>query len=106
MTNFPRFVHLLGLASAAVLVLCLGCGGAELRGKSVPSQDGNTYLSIDDDNGGACGPIKVDGLVWPYPLHIAAPIGDGPHKIQCGEGGAIEFEIKHAHTFHFNYWGP
>ncbi len=98
--------QLLGLVFGAVLMISVGCGGAELRGKSVPSPDGKTYLVVDDNNGGACGPIKVDGRLWQFPLHTPGPIEPGIHKIQCGNSGGAEFEIKPAHTFHFNYWGP
>jgi hypothetical protein len=78
----------------------------DLRGKSVMSPDKKTYLIVDDDNGGKCGPIMVDGLVWPHSIHNPGPIQPGIHKIKCGEGSAIEFEIKRSHTFYFNYWGP
>jgi hypothetical protein len=32
-----------------------------LRGTVSPSSDGKTYLAIDDDNGGACGDLIIDG---------------------------------------------
>ena len=91
--------------SAAVLVAAFAAGCSdELRGRSVPSPDGKTYLAVDDDNGGGCGPILVDGREWRFPLHAPGPIEPGLHTIQCG--GTIQFEIKPATTFHFDYWGP
>jgi hypothetical protein len=67
----------------AVLVSA-GCEPEHLRGRAEPSADGRTYLVIDDDNGGTCGPMFVD----------------------CGQDGSIEFEVPPGTTFHFDYWGP
>ncbi len=103
-SRVSSYLHCLALGVGASLLI--NCGGAELRGKSVPSPDGKTYLVVDDNNGGSCGPIQVDGRAWPFPLHTPGPIEPGVHKIQCGTSGGAEFEIKAAHTFHFNYWGP
>ena len=83
-------VGILLFASAIFIGLMGGCKG-ELRGKSVRSIDGKTYLVVDDDNGGGCGPILVDGRKWPHPFHSPGPIEPGVHKIECG--GAIEFEL-------------
>jgi hypothetical protein len=96
-------VGILLFASAIFIGLLDGCKG-ELRGKSERSVDAKTYLVVDDDNGGGCGPILVDGRNWPHPIHSPGPIEPGVHKIECG--GAIEFEIRQGTTFHFNYWGP
>lgn len=87
-----------------IAALAGGCSYGVLRGKSVRSPDGRTYLVVDDDNGGGRGPILVDGRKWPYPIHSAGLIEPGLHKIDCG--GALTFEIKPGTTFHFNYWGP
>jgi hypothetical protein len=88
----------------ATAVIALACSRSELRGKSVASPDGKTYLVVDDDNGGRCGPIKVDGQVWTTALHSAGSITPGLHEISCGS--SVEFEIRDGATFHFNYWGP
>ena len=80
------------------------CDDGYRRGSVKPSRDGKTYLAIADDNGGACGPIKVDDEVWPYKLNVAAPIKAGSHSIECG--GRISFEIPPAVVFTFDYWGP
>src|SRR5437773_11602153 len=92
------------LLVAATSVLVVACGGGQLRGKSVASPDGKTYLVVDDDNGGRCGPIKVDGQVWTTPLHSRASITPGVHEISCGSSAG--FEVRERTTLHFNYWGP
>lgn len=85
-------------------VLAVGCQKRELRGKAEKSNDGLTYLVVDDNNGGACGPIYVDGKQWPHKIHMRGPIAPGRHTIKCGT--EIEFEIQPATVFHFDYWGP
>jgi hypothetical protein len=87
-----------------LLVMAAGCKTGDLRGTAVPSQDGKTYLVIEDNNGGACGPILIDGKPWQAALHTTGPIEPGTHTIECG--GQIQFEIKEGTTFHFDYWGP
>ncbi|WP_205720209.1 hypothetical protein [Fodinibius halophilus] len=74
-----------------------------MRGSTKPSEDGKTYLSIVDDNGGKCGPILVDGKVWQYELNEAGPISPGTHTIECGT--KIEFTIPDSVIFRFDYWG-
>jgi len=88
----------------AASIISGACSGGDLRGKAVASPDGKTYLVVDDDNGGRCGPIKVDGQVWNVPLHALGSITPGMHEISCGS--SAEFEIRDGTTFHFNYWGP
>ena len=78
--------------------------GRDLRGKWLASPDGRTYLVVDDDNGGKCGPIKVDGHVWTAALYSPGGITPGVHEISCGSSAAVE--IREGTTFHFNYWGP
>jgi hypothetical protein len=99
---------------ASVFLLCAiaasissGCAKHELRGKSVRSADGKTYLVVEDNNGGGCGAILVDRRAWPYPLHAAGEIQPGSHQIACGDPDYfIEFSIEAGRTFHFDYWGP
>lgn len=76
----------------------------ELRGRYKPSSDKKTYLVIEDDNGGKCGPIYVDQKIWPHPLNIKGEILPGNHIIECGGGNGIY--IKEGTTYFFNYWGP
>ena len=95
------------LAACSMLFVALGlagCESRELRGKVSASPDGKTYLAVDDDNGGKCGSILVDGRKWPHPLRTAGEIAPGRHVIACG--GEIGFEIKTGTTFRFDYWGP
>jgi hypothetical protein len=93
----PTMVALICLVSA-------GCGGRDLRGSWSPSGDGKTYLAVDDDNGGQCGPIKVDGQVWPHKIGEAGQVKPGTHTIEsCGE---MKFDICPGVVYRFNYWGP
>lgn len=89
---------------AASLVLCVACPHRQLRGSATPSLDGNTYLAVIDDNGGKCGPIKVDGKVWPFSIGQAGRVEPGSHMIECG--GSIQFDIPKGALFKFDYWGP
>jgi hypothetical protein len=90
-------VVLLALAISA-------CDDGYLRGSVEPSPDGDTYLAVMDDNGGKCGPIKVDGVVWPYKIGELGRIAPGVHRIECGT--ANSFEIPKGVVFRFDYWGP
>ena len=83
---------------------CVGCGKSNLRGTFEASRDGKTYLAVIDDNGGHCGPIRVDGKPWPHPIGEAGHIDPGHHRISCG--GEIEFDIPRGVVFKFDYWGP
>ena len=101
---------IISLISFALFSLTLAdCGGShyELRGSFKPSKDGQTYLAIDDDNGGHCGPIKVDEAVWPHPIGQSGHIVPGIHSIKCGDffTPGIGFEIKRGVGYRFNYWG-
>jgi hypothetical protein len=89
---------------ALVVLFGVACNHKPLRGSVAPSQDGKTYLAVMDDNGGACGSIKVDGKVWPYPVRQAGAIAPGRHMIECS--GEIEFDIPAGVVFKFDYWGP
>ena len=94
---------------ALSVVLATGCSHGELRGKSVPSADGRTYLVIDDDNGGHCGAMMIDGRRWSHATHSPGPVEPGVHYIKCGADSldrGIGFEIRPGTTFHFDYWGP
>lgn len=89
----------------AVLGLAvLACSGRELRGRSTASPDGGTYLVIADDNGGYCGPLRVDGAVWPHRLNEPGRVRPGEHTIACG--GSVVIRIEAGRTFRFDYWGP
>ena len=109
----PRPLLVRPILRATLLVICAilvvsagGCAKRTLRGKSVRSRDGNTYLVVDDDNSGLCGPIEIDNRQWPHPLHAAGEIAAGLHRISCGHATVIEFTVERGTTFHFDYWGP
>jgi hypothetical protein len=97
---FPAKLALFLVAVVGVI----GCQDRELRGYSDRSPDGRTYLVVDDDNGGGCGPILLDGKPWPHAIHSAGPVEPGRHVIACG--GDISFSIEPGTTYHFDYWGP
>lgn len=101
-----RCARTVALASAILFWMlgASGCRARELRGYSDPSRDGRTFLVVDDDNGGHCGPILVDGQRWPHRIHALGAIAPGDHVIACG--GQIQFRISRGSTFHFDYWGP
>ena len=76
----------------------------ELRGRYIESIDGKTYLVIEDNNGGECGPIYVDRKIWSHGLNEKGEVQPGRHSIECGTGNS--FVVKEGTTFYFNYWGP
>ena len=99
-----RMFSRLSIALLIVAIAITACDDGYLRGSVTKSSDGKTYLSVIDDNGGKCGPIMVDGKVWPYKIGEAGPINPGRHKMECG--GWINFDIPAGVIFHFDYWGP
>jgi len=95
------------LLTAWLLVVSIalaGCDDGYLRGSVTPSSDGKTYLAVVDDNGGACGPLLLDGKRWPYKIGELGPVLPGRHRIECG--GWIDFDIPQGVVFKFDYWGP
>jgi hypothetical protein len=96
--RYPRLA-LLGL------VATIGCTrDDDIRGESERSPDGGTYLIIADDNGGQCGPMLVDGAVWPHRIDEPGPVRPGPHVIACGTEMSVQ--VDSGHTYRFDYWGP
>jgi hypothetical protein len=92
-------------ALALLLAIAMnGCESRDLRGYSAPSGDGQTYLVVDDNNGGQCNSVLVDGKPWTHSIHAPGLISPGRHVIECGS--EIEFAIQPATIFHFDYWGP
>ena len=80
------------------------CESSEhLRGNVSSSEDGRTYLSVMDNNGGAC-PLYLNGKEWSYALGERVLVEAGTHVLKaCSE---IEFDIPEGVVFEFNYWGP
>jgi hypothetical protein len=107
-----RRIRRILLYAVVFLAFTLACADRELRGRSVRSSDGQTYLVVADD--GVCGgAIVVDGQEWPHGINVAGPISPGKHRIDCGasstgegRGSGIEFVVQPGTTFHFDYWGP
>jgi len=94
----------LPLIYAAVLVGCAACTGSDLRGSISPSPDATTYLNVADANGGKCGPLTVDGKIWPHPIGQLGAIQPGSHTLKCGT--ELSITIPARTVFTFNYWGP
>ncbi len=92
------------VALALALSLCAGCDDGHLRGEVSKSSDGRTYFGVIDNNGGQCGPLKVDGVLWPHPIGKVVPFEPGTHTISCG--GEITFTVPAGVVFKFDYWGP
>lgn len=87
-----------------LLTLAAACGHRELRGRTSASPDGRTYLVIDDDDGGHCGPFRVDGRVWPHGLGVRGRVSPGVHVVSCG--ASLEARVDSGQTFRLDYWGP
>ena len=76
----------------------------ELRGRYKPSQDNKSYLVIEDNNGGQCGPLYVNNKKWPHSVNIKGETSPGEHLIECGS--SVVVNIKQGNTYYFDYWGP
>ena len=88
-----------------LLVLLTACTkDNELRGYVKDSPDGETYLVVEDDNGGLCGPLILDGKNWPHPKGVKGLVTPGKHTLECG--GSIVFTVNKGTTYHVDYWGP
>jgi hypothetical protein len=86
---------------------------SDIRGNWAKSTDGKTYLIVDDDNGGGCGPIYLDGRKWKHPIGKAGEITAGKHTVHCGlppkspeYSQGIDFQVQDGVVYRFNYWGP
>lgn len=76
----------------------------ELRGRYKASLDGKTYLVIEDNNGGGCGPLYVNKKIWSHKLNKKGEVISGTNSIECGTKMSII--IKEGTTYYFDYWGP
>jgi hypothetical protein len=93
----------LSLSLLLVVAALGGCTKRAFRGDLEKSPDGLTYLVIEDDNGGgACDVVRVDGQPWK--LNERRAIAPGEHTLTCG--GDVGIDIPPGTTFHFDYWGP
>jgi hypothetical protein len=96
--------HMALVRIAVTLLVITACGAHDLRGESSPSPDGKTYLIIADDNGGKCGPLLVDGAVWPHTINSPGEVRPCRHVIACGTD--ISVQVDSMTTYRFTYWGP
>tara|TARA_Y100001968_G_scaffold768_1_gene595 strand:- start:187 stop:528 length:342 start_codon:yes stop_codon:yes gene_type:complete len=76
----------------------------ELRGRYKASPDGKTYLVIEDDNGGKCGPLIVNGKQWPHSLYEKGQVEPGEVSIECGTWMSVN--VRARTIYYFDYWGP
>lgn len=76
----------------------------ELRGRYKPSTDGKTYLVIENNNGGKCGPLYVDKKKWPHDMYHKGEVEPGVHSIECGNW--MDVMVKEGTIYYFDYWGP
>ncbi len=96
--------RLVAVLFSFVFVLSLSGCGNPVRGAVSASPDGKTYFGVLNDNGGKCGPLKVDGVVWPHPIGEVVEFRPGRHTISCPAD--ISFDVPSGVVFKFNYWGP
>jgi hypothetical protein len=76
----------------------------ELRGRFKPSPDGKTYLVLENNNGGKCGPLLVDEKEWLHGLNVKVEVAPGEHSIECGTWMGVT--IQQGTTYYVDYWGP
>jgi len=88
----------------AIVAAVTSCDDGYLRGEVSKSADGKTYFAVIDDNGGQCGPMKLDGIVWHHSIGEIAEVNPGKHTLECG--ALISFMIPSGLIFKFDYWGP
>lgn len=87
-----------------MMVALAACAERELRGYVKPSADGGTYLVVEDDNGGKCGPMILNGKEWMHPIGKPGAVQPGEQILECG--AAIGFTVEAGTTFYVDYWGP
>ena len=98
--------HVAMVIVAAGMACCGEPVDGDLRGSVSDSVDGKTYLAIMDDNGGLCGPMIVDGEVWPHAIGQPGPVEPGRHTLGCGSPDGMSLAIPAGKLFEFDYWGP
>ena len=88
---------------AALLAVAGGCSQSA-RGSESLSPDGNTYLIVEEPEGGGCPVVLVDGAVWRHRSGVQGEIAAGEHVIKCTT--PIRFTIRQGTVFSFNNWTP
>ncbi|MEM7400965.1 MAG: hypothetical protein AAF304_03335 [Pseudomonadota bacterium] len=93
------------LKFAVLILFLIACSrDVYLRGEVETSDDGLTYFSLVDDNGGSCKSVLLDGRPWPHKIGERGRVEPGAHEIDCN--GVIGFDIPKGVIFKFDYWGP
>jgi hypothetical protein len=95
-----------------LLLLLLGtcfyfysCHNRDLRGWWKKSDDGRTFLVIEDPDGASANnPCTLDGQPWLYQVGERGEIAPGLHDIACP--AKVGFSVKEGVEYHFDYWGP
>ena len=97
----------LAIAGISVMFLSPGlyfysCHNHDLRGWWKDSDDGKTYLVIEDTDGGSTdAQFKLDDRSWPYSVGKRGEIEPGCHDLD-----GIGFCVRQGTEYHFDYWGP
>jgi hypothetical protein len=107
--KYLLIVFLILLAAVVILVVINNLNRDsdatyELRGRFKSSPDGKTYLVIEDNNGGNCGPLLVDKKEWLHGLNGKGEVVPGKHSIECGTWMGVT--VQEGTTYYFDYWGP
>jgi hypothetical protein len=62
----------------------ISCGQLhEIEFSTVPSNDGQTYILIKDDNNESCHPLIVNGERWEHPYNIPVLVSPGIYSLTC-----------------------
>lgn len=73
----------------------------ELRGRYKASDDGNTYLIVEDQGTDNC---IVNDKPWPYNATQKGKVSHGVVHIECGM--YVTITVPKGTMYFFNYWGP
>ena len=73
----------------------------ELRGRYKTSDDGGTYLVVEDQGTDKC---FVNSKPWPHNALQKGKISHGDVHIECGM--YISITVPKGTIYYFNYWGP
>lgn len=97
----------LTMAGLAIVLICLGFyfysyRNNDLRGWWKASDDGKTYLVIDDPYGTSANTrFTLNGEPWPHAVGERGEIEPGCHDLD-----KVGFCVKPGVEYHFDYWGP
>ena len=97
------------IACVGLFTLFHGCTRRDLRGWWKASDDGKTYLVIEDNEGeglhkGTRNQCTLDDHIWPYQIGERGEIAPGVHEVACP--AKVSFKVQAGTEYHFDYWGP